>query len=171
MYKLIAVTCAALYGILLIFGEESRRPEAVSRAEPMSVSIVTPAALPMLERTRVLTSDISDQEAVDLAIATGQAIREERRSSAPKSFAFAATDTKEVTATAVPDDMVYWYVTGSRVNLRGGPSTGNAVVGQVTFGAAAEVLTDMDGWYQIRLADGSASGWIFGKFLNEKLPG
>ena len=76
-----------------------------------------------------------------------------------------------VTTSASEPEMAYWYVTGSRVNLRGGPGKSNAVVGQVTFGAEAEVLTDKDGWFQIRLADGSASGWIFGKFLGEKLPG
>ena len=100
-----------------------------------------------------------------MAIAAGAAIREERRSAPQNTFVMAQQELR-----AEPE-MAYWYVTGSRVNLRGGPGTGNAVVGQVTFGTEAEVLTDRDGWYEIRLADGSASGWIFGRFLNEELPG
>jgi uncharacterized protein YgiM (DUF1202 family) len=168
MFKLIAVTCAALYAILLIFGDETRRPAEVARAEPQGLSVVTPAALTTLERTPVPTTDISEREAVQLAIAAGKAIREERRNAGPKTIAVAATGA--VDGVSAPE-LSYWYVTGSRVNLRGGPGTANAVVGQATFGAEAEVLSDSNGWYQIRLADGSATGWIFGKFLNEKLPG
>lgn len=168
MFKLIVATCAALYAILLIFGDEARRPDEVARTDTPQLSVITPAALPVLERRPALTSDISEREAVELAIAAGKAIREERRTAAPRTIAVALTDAVEPQAAP---EMSYWYVTGSRVNLRGGPGTSNAVVGQVTFGAEAEVLTDKDGWYQIRLADGSASGWIFGKFLGEKLPG
>ena len=57
------------------------------------------------------------------------------------------------------------------MNLRQGPGTGNAVVAQVTRGMEAEVLESQNGWYQIRTADGSLSGWISGKFLTEKQPG
>mgnify|MGYP001813433437 CR=1 FL=1 len=170
MFNLIAVTCAALYAILLIFGDETRRPAEVARAEPLSVSVIAPSALPALERAPLLTTDISESEAVELAIAAGKAVREERRNAPPETPVIAATQ-PVVTTSASEPEMAYWYVTGSRVNLRGGPGTSNAVVGQVTFGAEAEVLTDKDGWFQIRLADGSASGWIFGKFLGEKLPG
>ena len=170
MFKLIAVTCAALYAILLIFGDEARRPAEVARAEPLAVSVITPAALPVLERSPLLTSDISEREAVELAIAAGKAAREERRNAPPETTVI-ATAQPAVSVPEAKPEMAYWYVTGSRVNLRGGPGTSNAVVGQATFGAEAEVLTDKDGWYQIRLADGSASGWIFGKFLGEKLPG
>ena len=168
MFKLIVATCAALYAILLIFGDEARRPAEVARADTLPVSLVTPASLTLLDRTPVLTSDISEREAVELAIAAGKAIREERRNGGSKAVAVAMADTFERDSTP---EMSYWYVTGERVNLRGGPGTSNAVVGQVTFGTEAEVLGDQNGWYQIRLADGSASGWIFGKFLNENLPG
>lgn len=168
MFKLIVATCAALYAILLVFGDETRRPAEVARAEPQALSVITPAALTTLESTPTLTSDISEREAVQLAIAAGKAIREERRNAGPKTIAVAAAGPVE---TVDAPETPYWYVTGSRVNLRGGPGTSNAVVGQATFGTQAEVIGDSNGWYQIRLADGSASGWIFGKFLDEKLPG
>lgn len=165
MFRLVAATCAVLYFILLVFGDDARRPEEVARVEPLELQLVSAAVLPSNMGVSAHASRISDREAIQMAIAAGAAIREERRSAPQNTFVMAQQELR-----AEPE-MAYWYVTGSRVNLRGGPGTGNAVVGQVTFGTEAEVLTDRDGWYEIRLADGSASGWIFGRFLNEELPG
>ena len=49
---------------------------------------------------------------------------------------------------------------------------GNLAVAIMVFiFLASEVLADKDGWYQIRLADGSSAGWIFGQFLDNQRPG
>lgn len=176
MYKLIAVTLAAVYCVLLIFGDEARRPAEVARAEPLDLSVLAASALPEVNTEQSgYVSMRSDREAVELAIAAGKRFREDMRlgSTAPREVAPKASEpASAVIATAPAQDQPdYWYVTGTRVNLRGGPGTSNAVVGQVTLGAEAEVLADQDGWYQIRLADGSVSGWIFGKFLDADRPG
>ncbi len=173
MYKLIAVTVAVLYVVFLVFGDEARRPAEVARSESLGFDLVRAAALPLDFRSEpILVSEISEREAVQIAIAAGKTVREERRAN-PQRVAVLAADNASTTEAEGLDapDIRYWYVTGSRVNLRGGPGTSNAVVGQVTFGTEAEVLGDQDGWYQIRLADDSASGWIFGRFLNENRPG
>lgn len=74
--------------------------------------------------------------------------------------------------TASEEDGDLWYVTGNRVNLRGGPSTSDAVVGQVVLGQAAEVLEETaDGWFRIRTRDGADTGYIFGQFLSQNRPG
>ncbi|MDD4169141.1 MAG: N-acetylmuramoyl-L-alanine amidase [Desulfotomaculaceae bacterium] len=52
-------------------------------------------------------------------------------------------------------------VTGSVVNVRGGPGTGNAVTGQVSQGDSLPVLGQADGWYRIQTPDGRV-GWIAG---------
>lgn len=176
MYKLIAVTLAALYAVLLIFGDEARRPAEVARAEPLDLSVLAVSALPELDEQQTgYVSERSDREAIEMAIAAGKKFREETRpaSTAQREVAPEAieTATTEVSTTPAQPEPDYWYVTGTRVNLRGGPGTSNAVVGQVTLGAEAEILADQDGWYQIRLADGSISGWIFGQFLNADRPG
>lgn len=65
-----------------------------------------------------------------------------------------------------------WFVTGSRVNLRAGPSTSDAVVGQAVLGQRAEVVQETaDGWFQIRVRDSGQSGYIFGQFLSDQRPG
>lgn len=71
-------------------------------------------------------------------------------------------------AAPAPD---YWYVTGTRVNLRSGPSTSTAVIGQVTFGQEALVLEETaDGWFRIETAQNGATGFIFGQFLSDEAP-
>lgn len=170
MFRLIAVTVAALYFVLLIFGDETRRPAEVARSEPLAFPLVTASLAQGDAKRQFHVSEVSDADAVELAIAAGEKVREERRMPLPKVTMVAATQAAEPSS-AETVEMQYWYVTGSRVNLRGGPGTSNSVIGQVTLGTEAEVLNDKDGWYEIRLTDGSASGWIAGQFLNEKKPG
>ena len=52
-------------------------------------------------------------------------------------------------------------VTGSRVNVRGGPGTGFSVVNKLVRGDAVEVLEDNgEGWVRMRPVDGGSEGWM-----------
>lgn len=60
-----------------------------------------------------------------------------------------------------------YTVTGNRVNLRGGPSTANPVVGALTFGAVAEALSDpVNGWLEIRDMNTGLTGYMAARFLD-----
>jgi hypothetical protein len=175
MFKLIAVTLAGLYFILHTFGAEDRRVDVSRQASSDAIGFTLAALdVPRLETTPLPGKDfgISDAEAVQLALEAGAKIRGER---APKPLygVVAAVDAAGVAAASATTEPTpqMWYVTGSSVNLRSGPGTGNAVVGRLGFGQAAEVLGNENGWYEIRTADGTTSGWIFGKFLADSRPG
>ncbi len=175
MIKLSVVTLAALFAILHVFGDDTRRPLEVTRSAPVGLEVVDASVLAEAAQSIVIPeSTLSETEAVQLAIAAGRKLRLEN--SKPKlgslvvASAFAA-DTAGEGASSPQPKAPYWYVTGNRVNLREGPGTSNPVVGQVTLGMEAEVLSNQDGWFEIRLANGAVSGWISGKFLNENRPG
>ncbi|MFZ5642018.1 MAG: N-acetylmuramoyl-L-alanine amidase [Bacillota bacterium] len=51
-------------------------------------------------------------------------------------------------------------VKGSYINLRAGPSTGNAIVGKAFQGEKMEVLSARDGWYQVK--KGNLTAWVAG---------
>lgn len=52
-------------------------------------------------------------------------------------------------------------VTGSRVNVRGGPGTNYGVINSLTRGAEVEVLEDLgNGWVRLRPVDGGPVGWM-----------
>lgn len=52
-------------------------------------------------------------------------------------------------------------VTGSTVNVRGGPGTTNSVISQVFQGNSLPVLEQSGDWYRVKLPNGS-TGWIAG---------
>lgn len=59
-------------------------------------------------------------------------------------------------------------VTANSVNVRGGPSTQNAVVGRLTRGEEVEVLaTDPSGWVQVRVQGDGVEGWVSAKLLGQ----
>lgn len=175
MFKLIVVTLAAFVAVLQIFGDPSRRSE-VSRAAPEGLTLASFASVPepVEEEPVVPQLLVSDAEAIEIALAASKAVREDRLANPPARLGALAREVEPVGAPLAESESSpdhYWYVSGNRVNLRQGPGTDNAVVAQVTQGTEAMVLGQQDGWIQIETTDGNASGWIFGKFLNEQKPG
>ncbi|TDA67866.1 MAG: AMIN domain-containing protein [Clostridia bacterium] len=60
----------------------------------------------------------------------------------------------------------YVVVTGSRVNIRSGPSQDYGVISQVARGDRLVVLEEADGWYRVQLpaqGTGWIAGWLVGK--------
>lgn len=172
MIKLTVATLAALYAILYVFGDDARRPAEVTRSAPPALNVVDVTAMSQaIEAAPKSASRVSEAEAVQLAMAAGEKLRLDRRQAPLRSIAVADAGETPSTETAPKPEMFYRYVTGKRVNLRRGPGTGNPVVAQVTRGTEAEVLSDRNGWFEIRLTNGTTSGWIFGDFLAETRPG
>lgn len=174
MFRLIVLTLAAFVAVLQIFGDPARKPE-VSRAAPEGLTLANFVGVsPEVEEVPLAVQPrISDAEAIEMALAASKLARDDRAANPPRRLGAQGVElaaaVEEATATQVEPE--YWYVSGSKVNLRQGPGTGNAVVAQVTQGTEALVLDRRDGWMQIETRDGGTSGWIFGKFLNEQKPG
>ena len=173
MFRLLAVCVTAIYCVLILFGDESRRPD-VARQVQDDVTGFSLASFKLPETTApqlALTSGITETEAVQMALEAGRAHRTERAPSKLRGMTAGTQPLEAATQMASESSPDLWYVTGTRVNLRSGPGTGNAVVGQMALGDAAEVLDNRDGWYQVRATNGDTAGWIFGKFLAETQPG
>ena len=67
-------------------------------------------------------------------------------------------------AVAAPEPKLL-TVTGSRVNLRAGPSTGNPVIGKLMEGEQVELIGyETEGWAQIRV-EGEKVGYMSANFL------
>ena len=80
-------------------------------------------------------------------------------------LALPGTGAETATAPAAPTGQQL-YVTGSRVNVRSGPSTVYEAIGALTRGTAVDDLGDAgEGWRQIRLPDGR-TGYMSGDFLS-----
>ncbi|MGJ8582536.1 MAG: SH3 domain-containing protein [Marinosulfonomonas sp.] len=63
------------------------------------------------------------------------------------------------------------YVSGERVNVRAGPSTSEAVLDQVVYADAVQVLDETgDGWVHIRIEGAGVEGYMAGRFLQDTDP-
>jgi len=178
MFKLVAVTLAAFFVVLHIFGDPSRRP-VVTREAPVALTLASMVGVDVnIEETSLAPEPLlSDSEAIALAVEAGERIRLDKKSGAeaslrgvPEVIKVAAKPDQSVPAFVDTKPVVKWFVSGTRVNLRRGPGTSNAVVTQVTLGTEAEVIDSRNGWMQIVTTDGAATGWISGKFLKEQAP-
>jgi hypothetical protein len=110
-----------------------------------------------------------EKRAIEIALAATQA---PSAAAAPRSQTVQISATGPVSAAPAVEQEGLWYVTGTTVNLRGGPSTSDAVVGRVRQGQQAEVIEETaDGWFRIRTLDDGQNGYIFGRFLSQNRPG
>ncbi len=64
------------------------------------------------------------------------------------------------------DQAIYMIVTGSSVNQRTGPTTNNAVMGQLAEGTRVLKLNAQGGWTQI--SSGLGTGWMSSRYLQSQ---
>lgn len=178
MLKLVVATLAAMYLVAVTVGDDAgvmvARTEPDRSLEIGEVTLVSAANASVGESLDVPTSSrVSDAEAVQIALLAGAERRAEREvvtllgATIDQGFdpVVAATPAAVAPAdTAVPAGPI-WQVTGSNVNLRAGPGTGNGIVTQLSLGTETTVLSENGGWYEIETSDGATRGWIYGKYL------
>ncbi|NLP14556.1 MAG: SH3 domain-containing protein [Clostridium sp.] len=57
-------------------------------------------------------------------------------------------------------------VQASILNIRSGAGTGNSIIGKLARGEMVNIVSQKDGWYQIKLSNGSI-GWVYGTYVIE----
>ncbi len=129
-------------------------------------SLSEDAALPTLETpSSVRDASVGADTLALISLSEGTAVAQiELPADAP-----ANPEAEPVVASAsVPgEEPSLLYVTGSRVNVREGPSTAFGVVSSLAFGDAVELIEETGtGWAEIRIADGS-TGFMARRFLEE----
>ena len=132
-FFLTAATLVAIYGVFTVYGNADSRPDVTqSPAERSSTRLTLSDWLSpgdAIVTKRLPPDALSEREAVEIALAAGRAHREGRKNTPPLGELVAATEAAPDEATdALAPEM--WYVTGTTVNVRAGPGTGNPVVTQ-----------------------------------------
>jgi len=57
-------------------------------------------------------------------------------------------------------------VQASILNVRSGAGTQNSIIGELARGETVNIVTQKDGWYQIKLSNGS-TGWVYSTYVIE----
>lgn len=147
-------------------------PAKVPPASPTDDTMATPVSFstppaPKVSRKRPPVTRTSAYQMVSflepVIIGPDGEIQSEPEQIAPVEPAKAAAVTQA--------DIPVLYVTGNRVNVRGGPSTSDPVLGSVEFAEAVQVLTDpTEPWVLIRIEGDGVEGYMSSKFLTESDP-
>jgi len=172
MLKLTLILCVAIYACLVIFSDPAiapieADPEPVTEAEVPEMD----TALREVDGRRVLTTENGEVLQISAVITPSRGASEPRPT--PDAGAAGGGDAPEAedpvaVAEAAPDGaaLPVVEVTGTRVNLRSGPSTETAILDALVQGTRAEVLASLaDGWAQIRVIETGIEGYMADRFL------
>lgn len=162
---LMLATIAGLFLILSIWGDgdlrASRRPAPQPQPAATDAGAGPPPVEPVASAPAVLEPVVqaATQTPQQVQRYPGPALR-------PSPEHGARTPEPAVVAGGGP----VMYVTGNRVNVRAGPSTGDRVVTALRRGAAVAALGPADAeWVNIRDADGRV-GYVSARFLSSSPP-
>lgn len=156
LLRLVLLTSAGLF-VGLSLTDKMPDVERQSAADPVRVAALstTRANVPFSQPVVVLPDGSFAQDAVvPVAVATND------------------TETASTETLEQNDGFPVKWVSGTRVNVRQGPSTDYGVVGQVVLADAVLVTEDLgDGWSRIRIEGDGVEGYIATRFLQAAPPG
>ncbi|MCZ0961416.1 SH3 domain-containing protein [Paracoccus benzoatiresistens] len=169
MIRLVALMLATLAGLFLvlsIWGDGNLRAER--RPAPAPAPALQPAAQQEAPPPPAAAQPPAAPAVVQASTQTPQQVQ---RFPGPvlRPSPEHAGEAPAAVATPLPEGPVL-YVTGDRVNMRAGPSTGDRVVTALTRGAAVQPLGPTDAeWVNIRDTDGRV-GYVASRFLSQAAP-
>ena len=195
MLRLTFLLCSGLFLVMLLGGRDfgQLRP-GLAQAEALAKAVPVTADVPVVETVALANDDLAEPPVVAPVIAApvvaavAVPVAQEPSvapttviadaASQPKVFTLAnygdpvAADpvATPVAAETSPDGEI-WYVAGSSVNVRSGPSTDDNVVGNLTRGEATLVVwREGDEWARIRIEGDGIEGYVAMRFLSPNVP-
>ncbi|PTX57271.1 SH3 domain-containing protein [Litoreibacter ponti] len=189
MLKWVLGLCAALYGILLYFGEptpeelaarEARELQQVTRSE--TVALVTqslseeeaePEPAPVLSQTPEPTSEPTSEIESPVLVSASPSTDATAEPTPVVTATTIAEPAPQLETQAEPEQSAsaassneIWRVTARAVNLRAGPSTNNAVVGRATLNDSAEIIEMLpSGWAKVYILETGTEAFMSAQFL------
>lgn len=177
MFRLVFWLCMALILALFYLGDpggpstEAALEQTGGPAEQQLAATTTPAPIAH-ELVTIAATPPSPEPSIG-----GQAAQAEEKTKgttktlvtfapapAPTQISVSSRDAPVGYTTGLLDDAEIVEVTGNRVNLRQGPSTSARVVGALTRGTHAEIVSREGGWVELRTANGQ-QGYMSAKFV------
>ncbi len=191
MIRLTLITLAALFGAMQIWGsaDPNVAPEEITETVIESDEPATPSKPLLAALTEALevqpTEPVETVEAVDEESAEGivevarletlnltsvnapnQLLVVEANDAPPEALLLTNVSPTSTSSETDPNGRTILVVTGNRVNLRAGPSTGNAVVTSLSRGQQTELIAEAGGgWLHIRHIASGRQGYMSGDFL------
>jgi hypothetical protein len=164
MLRLTLMLSAAIYAVLVIYSERPA-PSGDAPVEVTRAAASSDRAAPAWTAGsgRIVTTD---GRSLEIAAEIDPLALQDGSRTIPR-VSTRAPDTVTASASAGLPQAPLVEVTGTSVNLRAGPSTGDAVLDALTRGARAELIAASDdGWAQIRTVETGTVGYMADRFLS-----
>ena len=162
MFRMTLITLAALYLVLAVAGRDGGKddealaaaPQAAAQTAPIAASLADPAKLTPVTAAAYTTDDTPAPAVtpVRLAPMPGPSLRPAPEYRQPPEAMAVAGGT-------------LWAVNTASLNVRSGPSTGDAVVDRLARGEQVLVTAESGGWVRIRIEGDGTDGWVSKKLL------
>jgi hypothetical protein len=176
MLKLIALLCAAMFGVLLIAGEDRGqiRPGLANAPlepapEPVEEPEIVLAAAPVAPANAAPAEVASVSEPVTVDSPTTPASED-----AIEETVFSLANYGDEPLAPAPEPQTAGelaWVDAASVNVREGPSTDNPVITKLSRGEAVTIVsTDDTGWARIRLEGDGLEGFMSMEYLSATAP-
>lgn len=192
MLRLTFLLCSGLFLVMLLGGRDhgQLRPglalaEAKAKATPVTadvpevetaaLDVIAPAVVPKAAPKPVLADPVVAPVAPKLVIAKAapEPVVAEPENTVFTLSNFADPEPGATTAVAAEDtgEGEIWYVAGSSLNVRSGPSTNDDVVGKLSRGEATLVVwREGEDWARIRIEGDGIEGYVAMRFLTPDVP-
>lgn len=152
MIRLTLLLLAGLFATMQISGRDNGQ----MRAGLIEAEKEAAATVPVVE-TVAMENTVAPEDPVEVAFTP-----------TPRVVAAVATETSAAPAEQLSEVR---YVTGRSVNVRGGPSTNDSVVGKLARNDAVTVVwVEDNGWARIRVEGDGVDGYISADFLTNVAP-
>ncbi|SMX30875.1 SH3 domain-containing protein [Actibacterium lipolyticum] len=175
MFRMSFWLCASLFAVMSLTDKPATSMQAASfvptpeaphdvvsiKAEP--VLLADASAVIAKESADAATTTDASISKVSFGTAPTTGLVEVVSRDAPQGYTSKTAPTAKATAPASDGQIV--AITGSRVNLRAGPSTNESVVGQLTRGTKAEVVgRPANGWVELKDLETGLHGFMAERF-------
>lgn len=159
MFRLLLLLCGGMFLTLLIGGQDRGQVRfgLMNQPEPEPVAMATtePAVVPEAPAAPMVPVAFVPAPAPLPAPAP---VPE------PVAVAVAAPEPE-------PAPLRVMWVSQASINVRGGPSTNDAVVGRLTRNEAVQVVAEAaDGWVQVRVEGDGIEGYVAARLLTDRAP-
>lgn len=166
MLRLTLMLSAAIYAVLVIYADGRPRTDGGPLAETRGAGAPGRTAPAWSEGSgRLVTADGRSLQIA--AVIDPVTLQQGNRTIRRVSTRAPDTVTASASASAGQPGAPLVEVTGTSVNLRAGPSTGDAVLGALARGARAELIAAAgNGWARIRAVETGTVGYMADRFLS-----
>lgn len=161
MFRMTLITLAALYLVLAVAGRDGGKDEEALAAAPQTAAQTAPIATALADPAKLTPVT----EAAYTTDTPAPAVTPVRLAPMPGPSLHPAPEYRQPPEAMAVAGGTLWAVNTSSLNVRSGPSTGNAVVDRLTRGEQVLVTAESGGWVRIRIEGDGTDGWVSKKLL------